>query len=341
MSGILDVFKQDAFSVVSLTDAINEVEFIPGAAGREVDWVESGVPTTTIAIERKGESLVLVDPTPRGSPGTAIAKPKRDIRNLAVPHYEVQSSVMADEIQGVRAFGQESEVEVIQTKVNERMREMVQLSIDPTLEYQRIGAVKGIILNGNGDTLYNLFDEFGVTQDAEIGFDVVTDNSATGGLRKKVNAALRLLATNLKGTPFRGVKAFCGDTFYDALVTNKEVVQTYLNWTAAADLRGNAMGPYEAFPWAGITWINYRGAVGATAFVDATKCHIFPVGVPGLFRTVYAPADYVETVNTNGLPRYARQYEMQNGKGIHLDAQSNALNYCTRPKALLKGKSAA
>jgi hypothetical protein len=60
--------------------------------------------------------------------------------------------------------------------------------------------------------------------------------------------------------------------------------------------------------------------------------------VPGLFRTAYAPADYVETVNTLGRQMYAKQYEMANGKGIHIDTQMNALNYCTRPKALIKGK---
>lgn len=341
MSGILDVFKEDPFSVVALTDAVNAIEFIPGVAGREVDWQESGVSKTTIAIERKGESLVLVDPSPRGSPGEAIAKAKRDIRSLNVPHYEVQSSVYADEIQGVRAFGSESDTETISAKLDERMRELVQLSIDPTLEYQRVGAVKGVILNADGSTLYDLFSEFGVTQEAEIGFDVVTDGSTTGALRKKVNAAVRLIANNLKGMPYRGIKAFCSDTFFDALVTNAEVVKTYLNWTAAADLRGDQFGPYQAFPWGGVMWINYRGAVGATSFIAADKCHLFPVGVPGLFRTVYAPADYVETVNTNGLPRYARQYEMPNGKGVWLDVQANALNYCTRPKVLLKGKTAA
>ena len=38
-----------------------------------------------------------------------------------------------------------------------------------------------------------------------------------------------------------------------------------------------------------------------------------------------------------GKPRYVKQYTMQNDKGIHLDTQMNALNFCTRPLALLKG----
>ena len=73
--------------------------------------------------------------------------------------------------------------------------------------------------------------------------------------------------------------------------------------------------------------------------VTTTKAHLFPVGVPGLFRTVYAPADYVETVNTNGLPRYSKQWLSQNGKRIEMEAQSNPLSYCTRPTSLLLGKN--
>jgi hypothetical protein len=52
---------------------------------------------------------------------------------------------------------------------------------------------------------------------------------------------------------------------------------------------------------------------------------------------VYAPADYIETVNTMGLPRYVKQYPMPNDKGIHIDTQMNVLSFCTRPLALLNG----
>ena len=63
-------------------------------------------------------------------------------------------------------------------------------------------------------------------------------------------------------------------------------------------------------------WENYRGQVGGTAFIDTNKCHIFPLGVPGLFRTYFAPADYIETVNTLGRRLYVKQYDMPNGKGV-------------------------
>jgi hypothetical protein len=156
---------------------------------------------------------------------------------------------------------------------------------------------------------------------------------------RRVCTQVRLVAENMGGIPYTGVVALCGDTFYDDLINNPEVVRTYLNQQEASQLRGNAA--YEFFDFGGIRWENYRGAVGGTSFINTDKCHIFPVGVPGLWRTVYAPADYVETVNTIGLPRYARQYPMENGKGVNLDAQMNALSYCTCPKVLIQGKRGA
>jgi Phage major capsid protein E len=47
--------------------------------------------------------------------------------------------------------------------------------------------------------------------------------------------------------------------------------------------------------------------VRSVDFTDASKAYFFPVGVPGLFRQYNAPADFVETANTIGLPRYAKQ----------------------------------
>ena len=59
--------------------------------------------------------------------------------------------------------------------------------------------------------------------------------------------------------------------------------------------------------------------------------------VPEMYLTRFAPADYIETVNTIGLPRYAKQWPRLNGKGIDMEVQMNAMSWCTRPEALLGG----
>ena len=337
-----DVFNGDAFNTIALTDAINQIPFVPGRAGTIAGWEEEGVDTTTIMLEEQDGELKLVNPSPRGGPGATGSGTNRKARSLVVPHYQVDDFIAADSVQNVRAFGQTNQLEALQDRVNARLRQLTGWKLDPTLEYQRVGALKGVILNGDGSTLYNLFDEFGVTQETEIDFDLDNATPASGALRKACAAAVRKIAGNLGGTQLGAIYALCGDAFFDDLLAHVEVVESYKGTPMASVLRDGYVLPngtvYGVFEFGGIVWENYRGKVGAVDFVGTNQCHIFPVGVPGLYRTVYAPADYEETVNTLGLPRYAKQYASSNGKGRHLEVQMNALNYCTRPKALLKGK---
>jgi hypothetical protein len=95
--------------------------------------------------------------------------------------------------------------------------------------------------------------------------------------------------------------------------------------------------PYESFTYGGITWENYRGSVNGTPFIATGDCQFFPVGVPGLFIERFGPADYNETVNTVGLPRYAKSMADNNDKGVSLEAQTNVICLNTRPKTLRRG----
>jgi hypothetical protein len=211
-------------------------------------------------------------------------------------------------------------------------------SHEVTLEYQRIGAVKGVITYADGSTT-DLFQLFGISQAAELVFDL--DNKANGQLRQFCADTVRQMAVALGGVPFTGVRALCGDAFFDHLLANAEVRASFLNQVGADKLRdpyvNNGGQTYGEFPFGGIIWENYRGYVGGTTFIDTDHCHLYPVGVPNLFRTYYAPADYIETVNTMGKKLYLKQYRMENDKGVNLDSQMNALSLCTRPAALFKG----
>ena len=337
---MLDVFNQDAFSVVSLTDAVNELKFVPGRIGQLGIFQESGVSTTSVAIENKSGILSLIRPTPRGGPGVTLDKSQRNIRNLTVPHFEINDGLMAEEVQGVRAWGSETQTEMVMTKVMERSAEHSQ-SHEATIEYSRIGAIKGIVTYADNTTL-DLFSEFGVSQESEIDFDLDNASPAAGVVRKKCAQAGRMIAATLGGIPYRGLYAFCGDAFFDDLIAHPEVRETYLATAQANEMRNGYVRPdgmiYAAFEFGGIMWENYRGAVGNTAFVHTDKCHIFPVGVPGLFRTYWAPADYNETVNTVGKRMYEKMWAMPNDKGMHLDTQHNGLHICTRPRVLIQGK---
>ena len=121
----LNVFEQDAFGVISLTDSVNAIPFTPGRAGQAIQWNERGVTTTTIMIESVDGTLQLLNPSARGGHGTTKTKDKRSARALIVPHYQYDDAINADEVQGVRAFGSETEVQSVMGLVNQRLSDAV------------------------------------------------------------------------------------------------------------------------------------------------------------------------------------------------------------------------
>jgi hypothetical protein len=339
---MLDIFRNEAFSLVSLTNALRDIKPRPSRLSDLGLFTPRSVNTTSISIERIGDILKLVSPSPRGSAGETRDMPKRNIRSVAVPHFQRDWSVMADEVQNIRAFGTENTLETVMSKVMERI-DMEVMDFDLTSEYSRIGAINGNVIYKDGTNL-NLFSLFDVSEPAEIAFNVA--NTVDGNLRKACTDVIRKMRQALGGVPFASVHAFCGDNFFDDLLKNAEVRQTYLNTGEASFLRNSYVGPNRGtnpiFEFGGIVWENY-GAIeasgdGALMGIHTDKARFVPLGVEQLFQTYYAPADYTETVNTMGTRLYAKQWDMPNGKGIMGEVQMNELHLCTRPNALLRAR---
>lgn len=97
----------------------------------------------------------------------------------------------------------------------------------------------------------------------------------------------------------------------------------------------------DVFQFGGATWERYKTGAKATAnfgapYIAAAEARVVVKGVPDLFITRFAPADYEETVNTIGLPFYMKQEPKRFGKGRDIEVQMNAINLCTKPKTLRK-----
>lgn len=343
---MLDIFNNNAFSVTSLTDAMREIKYIPSYVGKLGIFTETSVDTLQVAIETDATQQIMIVPaTPRGAPGVTWGSDVRKLRNLNIPHFQVDGALMADTIQGVRAFGEERQVEIFQTKIAQKAAE-ASGHFALTEEYHRLAVItQGKLLDADGSTLFNYYTEMGESVPAEVDWDLDNGSPVDGVLRAKATTLARAMGATLDGLPFSGIIALTGDAFWDALVAHKEVRDTYKTFVDASTLRtatidfnnsSTSSGVWGQFVLFGILWVNYRG--GLTVSVDTNKAKFVPMGVPGLFRTVYGPADYIETVNTMGQRLYAKQYRMQNDKGINLEYQSNVIHYCTRPRVLMSAR---
>jgi hypothetical protein len=325
----ISIFEDEAFSVPNLAVAINEQPFVPGRIARLGLFREESVPTLTVQVEFDGDRLRLVFAKPRGGVPQVETLGRRKLLPFNVVHLPEWSTMMADEIQGIRAFGKQSELEVAQARVA-KYQAKHRTQLDMTHEWQRIGAIKGLVLDADGTTpLIDIYDAFKIDQQS-VAFDLGTAGTL---VRKKATQVVDLISDALGGTPFMKVRALCGKNFWEDLIEHKSVRETYLNTSQAAELRGALPDEFEL---GGIIFERYRGKVGPTAYVADDEAHAFPEGVPDMFVTWFGPADWMETVNTDGLPYYSKVERMPFDKGVQIESQSNPLHMNTRPGATIR-----
>ncbi|MCF5687007.1 major capsid protein [Pseudomonas sp. PA-1-3F] len=320
------IFEDDAFTVSSLTAAINEQEYLPGRISSLGLFREEGISTLTVQIEKDGDTLALVPSGERGNSGLVVGGTKRTLIPFNTVHLPERFTIKADEIQGIRAFGTRSELQAVQDVVNKRLAK-ARRQLDATHEFQRMGALNGQVLDADGKTvLLDIYKSFGVNRQ-KLPMDL---NSPDTELRVKCGEALDMQEEALGSVTSSGSRAMCGKNFWNKLIVHKSVKETYLNTMQAASLRGDAR---EAFEFGGIVWERYRGKVAGVAFVHDDKALLIPEGVPDLYISSFAPADYMETVNTQGIPYYSKIEPLPFNKGVAGEAQSNPLHLCTRPRA--------
>lgn len=325
---VIDPFKADAFTLNELTVAVSKQPYTPGRITSLGLFEEAPIATTSVIIDEMTGLLSLVPTSMRGSSGATHQRPGRTARSFIAPHIAKRRMIMADELQNVRAFGSDT-AEAI-NMVRDQILTSMKQDIAATIEWHRIGAIKGQVLDADATTvIYDLFTEFNLSQITE-GFALTT---STTKLRNKISTVLKAIEDELGNAPVRGVRAFCGQNFWDSLVEHDSIKATYLNSQYAADMRND---PRETVTFGGITFERYRGSVGGNSFVGVDDAYAVPEGVPGMFITRYAPADYIEAVNTLGNPFYSKAVIDEMGKGIEIEVQSNPLNICTRPRAVVK-----
>jgi hypothetical protein len=332
----LDIFKGDAFSVQELTDAIN---IIPNNYGRIRElgiFREKGVKTTSVMVEINNGVLTILPPTQRGGSATVGKTGKRSMVSFVIPNFTHFDDILADDIQDVRAFGSESELETIQKVVLDKL-ETARSKHDITLEYMRAGALQGVVKNDQGEVLLDLFETFGVTQRTQ---DFVFGTTATK-VDKFIRDVKRYIETNLKGEIMSGIKCLCSSKFFESLVAHASVKDAYNAYQGLTPYREDLR---KQFVFQGVSFEEYLGSASNNTgtvlpFIPDGEAIFFPVGTHNAFVTYFAPADFNETINTIGKPLYAKQKVKDFDRGVEILTESNPLPICTRPNLLVKGFS--
>jgi hypothetical protein len=341
---MIDIFHTDPFSAIEMTTAVDRLPHIPSMLRDSKIFTPNPIRTTALAVEERNGVLSVIPTSQRGQPTNAErTTEKRKIRYFDVPRVRVGDTIHAHELQNIRAFGETSVFMQVQEEVARRLSGPTGLLslLDYTEENMFLGAVQGLFLDSDGTVLYNWFDEFEFVAAAEVAFNLAAQVEFS--LRPIINGIVRSMGRSAKGAFTQGttVTALCGDVFYDQFVNHIDVVKTYYNWQAAAELRENKA--WQTFHFGGIDWINYRGSDDNTSIkIPDDKVKFFPVNAPGVFEEAFAPAEGFEWINTPGLARYIKPiFDKDRNEWWRMEASMYPLPICKRPEVLRTGHSEA
>ena len=219
-----NIFENPAFSMSALTAAIN---ILPNNYDRLAQmglFVDRPQRFRSIIVEQQNGVLTLLPTMPVGSPGTVGVRGKRNVRSFHIPHIPHDDVVLPEEVQGIRAFGSETELQTVAGVLAQHLQTMRNKHAI-TLEHLRFGALKGLILDADGSVIYNLFTEFGITPKS-FQWDIAAHNSGFN-VGQACRELLRYIEENLQGERMSGVHVFVGKDFFEALVKHDDVVEAY------------------------------------------------------------------------------------------------------------------
>ena len=355
-----DFFNDDAFSAVSMTRYINVMPYVPTFFGemnlfndmvdgttveqRFTSSQQNGIDSDVAKVTRENGRLMILPTEARGSMPTYNQPDEVKQRAFQVTYIPKNDEILWDQIIGKRIYGmqnssgmvgQETSAQAVNRCLTKMWKEYLL-----TWEYHRLGAVKGVILDADGQqVVYDLFREFGVQKKV-----VTYDTSLSAVCEEIVSHIGDRLGAMMPG----GIGCVVGKDFFDKVQDEVELNTAYERYQDGAHLRTSYQNqPYESrmpqgFHYRGVTFYRYRGnlqnqatpAVQSSMIAD-NKAHAFPTGTDRFFRS-NAPGTCEAAVGTLGLPIYIEREARKFKKGIEFHAESCPLFMCNQPEVLVE-----
>lgn len=341
---IFDIFNNDPFKFAGMATAVEKSETVPSRLGDLGLFTPNPIRETILGVEMRENGLSLIKTSQRGEPLTQNTQSKRNMRYFETSRIGKEDTLLASEIAFLRNFGSEDQVIQMSAELDRRLNGPNGLlqQVEATFEHMRLSAMNGILLDSDLTVMYNFYDEFGITENAEIGFDLA--NVADGDLEETVNAqVLRPMRIKSKGARYSEVRAECGSEFFDALIKTKEVRERRKTDRENGMDDSSYLGRVVRF--AGVTWEEYVGTDdGTTVAVEADKVKFYPAGLGNtIFEHVMSPGEAFEDIGQLGQRVYAEVNVEQRERPrlATLEAIAYPLFLNKKPEMIFKGRAGA
>ena len=297
---------------------------------------------TAIIFDKDYTTTTLLPQVVRGTNASTQGKERQaDTFALKLAYFKHADRLTNEDIQGWRVPGSTDD-ETLGRATAEKMTDM-RMAVDQTNEYMKLQALKGIFKTPDGQTVANMFSEFGISQNT-IDFALGT---STTNVDQKLRQLKSGIAKNVQnGGAISGVNVLVDPVFFDKLISHnniKDAYRYYLN--SGAQLLRDDLSEYmkwgimDTFSFRGVNFISYDATftlpdgTSEVAFADSTGT-AFPTGVKDLFRGYNGPSAKISEANQPGQELFVRTYVDPRDEFVDFELEMAPLYFSTRPAAL-------
>ena len=333
----LDIFNNDAFTLSSMSQAIDKATYTPdGIIGSGI-FTPEPIRTESFGIETRKGTVSVVPFSERGE--KRIVRDKTNLRsmiNISTPRLALTSTIRAHELAFLREFNTEDQIAEVQKEIARRQFGPTGLVTDVnlTLEKMAMGAIDGIILDHLGGELYNYFTILGETAAPAItlALSTLSGGAARVEITQKV---LRPMRAKAQGAQFQYLRAICGATAFDNLNKNPEYRESYVAQQAGAELRESYFEKPVMF--AGVEWVEYQGTDDDSFKVADDQVKFVPWGRNNIFSRVMSPGESFSQIGQLGQPLYSSIIvDDKRDEFVDLDVSTYSLMVNRRPDMTTK-----
>lgn len=334
---------QDFNQYVDFTDAVEEIPNQYGLINGMGLFEFEGVTTDAVLFDRMEHSIKLPAPVARGKRAPVTnSDPTVKTFALALGMYKDTDQVTGQDVFKARRPGS-MDADTIGRVVAQKLRIGLE-RFNQLEEYQKVQAIKGLVVDGAGNTITSMFTEFGISQqsvDFKLG-DATTD----------IDAKIRELKTKVTKNAKTGARTGeiivpCDPVFFDRLVGHDKIRDAYKHYqnTTIQVLRDDeamyeAYGIVNRFRHKGVLFMSYDAeftlSTGSTvpAFAENTGYTIVR-GISGAYKQYAGPHDKLPSgdgATESGRKLYAFQYRDPKDEAIEIDYQASPLIVLRRPQ---------
>ena len=280
-----------------------------------------------------------------GAPGQVGGKTTEGGVILQIPHFPHLEKIAVGDIDSVlQVFNGQVEPRSLDREIFNKLRN-IRLNHGITLEYIRLGMLRGLIKDGSGTTLYDLYQVFGISKKT-VALALGTDST---DVRAKCEEVRDHIITNLQGETYNEIEAVVDTLTFGKLIKHPNVEKFWLQAQNSAehqrlnrDTRGGNWG--RVFDFGDIRWREYKGglpmrnpntgAITTEKNVADNTGTAFPTGTQSMMRTFEAPVQHIELVNQapDSDTIYVSIEDLKHGQGYELLSQTNRIAVCKQPK---------